>query len=164
MKIKSILALLSVLVFTFACGKATEEDEFNAAGEPSSGHLEGKVAAEDWTYAAGRAKPLAMNPSRLSIDLFGSVPNGDICSFNPGINDTRIQFTVQKTTGTFPLDYSAGQTVNFYLDGQQDPLVSSRGSIWLTDINSRSVTGKLKTIYNENNVVNGQFLVVHCEN
>lgn len=146
-----------------ACSKKTEQTD-NGSTElvQPQAVLSAKLDGRDWLYKAGIARESLVDLNSYTLILFESGENAaDPCSYFAPLNESTIQFTIQRNTGVKPLGSS--KSVVFHLGGTKNQNLESRdGAIWIDAIGD-SVQGSLIANYDTNNSASGSFVATICK-
>jgi len=158
------LLLMGLLVFSSGCGGGLEEDKKDETefGDVSDSPLIAKIGSVNWEFRSGAAKASVGDPNRFSVNLYESLPAGDICKHSPSMFENMIAFSVSRKSGTYSVGKETGTTLTFIDGSHQAALVASQGVVALTNVSSQSLAGKLKAEYNQNTYADGRFIVTVC--
>lgn len=122
----------------------------------------GVVAGQPWAFVSGVARPSAMDPDRLSISLYG-IPVEDPCGFN--FPEQQVMTSVPTRLGETILGEGEPMaTVTFYNSADNSNLISLDGRIEITSYDAQQVSGRIVSVYDDQNQVNGIFSVTMCTN
>lgn len=157
------LLFLSLILSSFGCGEAVEDEKTKTQlGEVSDAPLTAKISTINWEFRSGVAKPSLLDPSKYSVNLYESVPSGNICDYLPLAYENAILFTVSNKIGVYELGSNTGNSLTFYDAASKINLISTNGIISLSSINNQNVVGKLKAEYDTNTYADGRFLATIC--
>lgn len=169
MKLKKPLSLLAILfcVFLFSCDNDDASDTLGVENSYSFNDvsLQGKIDGKDWSLIDGYARKNPFDSSQFSLELLEETVEDD-CPVLSGSNLPRVFFSIPANVGLYELRLSSGgersQTLTLFEPSQTLNTIASQGAIEILTVADSQITGRIDARFDENNFINGNFLVTVC--
>jgi hypothetical protein len=154
MKSKTLFIFIYLLSAIVSCESSI--DQFDTEKDP----LVGKIGGEDWKYASGNAR-FNVNTNSLS-GLLVAKGVQDPCAIRLS-GDAHLTLIVPAERGTYNLGIFNGPEIIFNTPSGAQRFTASGGFIQIAAINSRQALGYINATFDDDNYVQGAFLVDICQ-
>ncbi|MFT6882048.1 MAG: hypothetical protein ACI83W_000396 [Marinoscillum sp.] len=154
MKSKTLFIFICLLSAIVSCESSI--DQFDTEKDP----LKGKIGGEDWEYASGNARFNVITNYLSGIMVAKGVQ--EPCAIRLS-GDAHLTFQVTAERGTFNLGNFNGPEIIFNTAAGAQRFTASGGFIQIAAIDSRQALGYINATFDDDNYVQGAFLVDICQ-
>lgn len=164
MKLFNYLIVLLVSLAILSCGK-DDPDPVPEPYQPNfiNQNLSGKINGESWNFKFGSGKNDFSNDDRIRFSFHDAESDEDTDTCNIFQDGNQVMNTLPKEVGLYNLSLS--RTVTLYVKSTTMNYIVTQGAVEITsiDLEENKIYGRMDAKYNDQNFVNGNFVLKYCE-